>query len=92
MAPGPVTTAPGRDVCRVAIGYCKYFFYFNFYCCHGFNFHMGFFIDAMSQTVFSLSNNFSEMAMGGHQSNRVSPGCVHLWKMNGQNGFSRRDT
>ena len=67
-------------------------FHFNFYCCHGFNFHVGFFVDAKLQTVFSLSNIFPEMATGGHQSNRVSLGSVRLSKMNRQNGFNRRDT
>ena len=58
-------------------------FHFNFYCCHGFSSSHGIFMDAMSQTVFSLSNIFPEMAMGGHQSNRVSLSSVHLQKKNG---------
>ena len=40
-------------------------------------------MDAMSQTVFSLCNIFPEMAMGGHQSDRISLSSVHLRKMNG---------
>ena len=56
-----------------------------------FSFSRGVFVDAMSQTVFSLSDIFPEMATCGHQSNRVSLGGVPLQKMNGQNSFSRRD-
>ena len=41
MASGPVTTAPGRDVCGVVAGYHK-FFLLQFLLCHGFSFCMEF--------------------------------------------------